>query len=642
MSPVAYRSDIDGLRAIAVLAVVLYHFGVTALSGGFVGVDVFFVISGYLITSILQRQFAQGRFSISDFYRRRALRILPALFFLIAILVLLAPILLSPLDIRALGRSIPFVAAFLSNFYFGREFFYFDPASDTQMLLHTWSLAVEEQFYIVYPLLLGLVLRFAPRSAAFLVWLSIVLSLALSIYLLETDQSKIAFYMSPPRAWELGIGAVVALGGFPVVTHRGVREALSLFGLALIFYSVAALDAASSFPGLNALPPCLGTALVIAYGAGTRFGAVLGSALPRSLGKISYSLYLWHWPVAVIARQFLGEDLGLGGLAGCAIVCLALSIASYRWVETPFRTGFWSRLSTHRLLAGALACLVAVAATGPALSRLSDASLLLQKPEARQDLAYLDYDQRPESRAEVSRDVCFLTDVSPRDRLNPAVCLSDKPDRPNVLAFGDSYLAYLLPGLRAAFPTVNFVQATAAGCTPLETYALGRPYCRPMIDMIYERLATHRYQAVILGGRWVEQDIPQLIESIARLRQDGQTVIVIGPSLEYSDALPAVLARRSWIGDGFSVDRFQRAQSRVLESAMRDAVVDAGAVYLSQQRALCVADRCETRTPSGAPIAFDHAHLTSEGARHVAARISEQHPELSSLLSDPRDKHHLR
>jgi len=635
VSPIAYRSEIDGLRAIAVLSVVLYHFGVSSMSGGFVGVDVFFVISGYLITAILRRQFDTGAFSIADFYRRRALRILPALLSMLVILCILAPILFTPVDIKALARSVPAVAVFLSNFYFAREFFYFDPAADTQMLLHTWSLAVEEQFYILYPIMLGLAFRFARRFLAVLVWASVALSFALSVYLLETDQAKIAFYMFPPRAWELGLGAVIALGGSPVVTNRMAREALSVGGVALIAFGVFSLNAASTFPGVNAVAPCLGAALVIAYGSGTRLGAVLGSRLPRAIGKISYSFYLWHWPVAVIARQFIGAELGLPGLAVCLFFSLGLSILSYRWIETPFRDRKWTRVSARKLLAVALASLLGMAAAGPALARIAPASLLLRNPQAARDLAYLDYDRRPESRKDVARDVCFLTDASPQARLNIETCLPSRKDQPNVLVFGDSHLAYLLPGLRSAFPETHFVQATVAGCTPVDDYSLGRPYCRPMIDMIYDRLSRQPYQAVVLGGRWMERDIPSLVRSIHRLRNDGHTVIVVGPALEYSDALPAVLARQSWIGPGLSTDAFLRKEPRGLDRLMRDAVSRAGAVYVSQQTVLCSGEHCQARTPSGAPIVFDYAHLTSEGARYAAMSIRQSSPRLAQLLTAP-------
>ncbi len=635
MSTIAYRSEIDGLRAVAVIAVVLYHFGVSALSGGFIGVDVFFVISGYLITAILRRQFDAGAFSIADFYRRRALRILPVLLFMLAVLCMLAPILFTPMDIKALARSVPAVAVFLSNFYFAREFFYFDPAADTQMLLHTWSLAVEEQFYILYPIVLGLAFRFARRLVAVLVWIAVAVSFALSVYLLQTDQAKIAFYMFPPRAWELGLGAVIALGGSPVVTNRTAREILSAGGIGLIAFGVFSLNATSSFPGVNAVAPCLGAALVIAYGSGTRLGSVLGSALPRTIGKISYSLYLWHWPVAVIARQFMGAELGLPGLAICLSVSMGLSILSYRWIETPFRDREWTRVPARKVLAIALASLLGMAAAGPALARMASTSLMLSRPQAARDLAYLDYDRRPQSRTEVARDVCFLTDESPQDRLDAATCLTERPDQPNILVFGDSHLAYLLPGLRTAFHESHFVQATAAGCKPVDDYNLGRPYCRPMIDMIYDRLSRHPYQAVVLGARWAEKDIPSVVRSIHRLRAQGHTVIVLGPALEYSDSLPAVLARQSWIGPGLSTDAFLRKEPRALDRRMGDAVRRAGAVYVSQQTGLCLGNRCQTRTPSGAPITFDYAHLTSEGARYAAERIKQDNPELARVLGQP-------
>jgi len=288
MSSLVYRRDIDGLRAIAVIAVVLFHFGVPGLTGGFVGVDVFFVISGYLITSISWRQREAGRFSFVECWTRRARRILPALFAMIAVLLAVGWVLMAPKDYEQLGQSVRYQVMFASNLLFMRQDGYFDVASDLKPLLHTWSLAVEEQFYILFPLLLTLLAsRFRHwRLALFGV---LLISFGLSVWAVAQHPEK-AFFLLPMRAWELLAGAMLAVA--PVSKTRltaAAAQCISLLGLGLILIAVFAYDKNTPFPGAAALLPVLGVVALIWANEhhSTWVGRILSSRLLVGLGLIS-------------------------------------------------------------------------------------------------------------------------------------------------------------------------------------------------------------------------------------------------------------------------------------------------------------------------------------------------------------------
>lgn len=288
-----YRPDIDGLRAVAVLGVILYHFEVWPFSGGFVGVDVFFVISGYLITGIIANDLQADRFSILTFYQRRVRRILPALVACVAATSVAGLFILLPNELQDLGQSLIATALFASNIYFWSQSGYFAPAADTQPLLHTWSLAVEEQFYIAFPLILAAVWRWNRRALVPTLLVLALLSLGVSAYQVQ-QAPQAAFYLSIGRGWELLVGSLIAL----CRSHLDkVPATCAWLGLAAIVASLVGYNEQMPFPGLAALLPCLGAAAIIVSAPGTMVGNFLSSSPMRGIGLISYSLYLWHWPI---------------------------------------------------------------------------------------------------------------------------------------------------------------------------------------------------------------------------------------------------------------------------------------------------------------------------------------------------------
>jgi peptidoglycan/LPS O-acetylase OafA/YrhL len=336
---VTYRPEVDGLRAVAVLAVILFHAGLRGFGGGYVGVDVFFVISGYLITLILVNETKKGSFSIVGFYERRARRILPALFAVILACLPVAWLGTSPAQLAEFARSVVAVCLFASNFFFWRTSGYFDAAVEEKPLLHTWSLAVEEQFYVVYPVLFLLLWRLGPRRFLALAAGGALLSLGLSEIGSRT-QPVANFYLPIGRAWELLIGAMVAVSRLPERgdVSRGVKEAGAALGMALIAVAVFAYGKKTPFPGVYALVPTLGTALVLVFaGKDTPTGRLLSSGPMVGLGLISYSAYLWHYPLFAFFRIQAGRAPTLAEIAALIAATLLLAYITWVLVETPVR-----------------------------------------------------------------------------------------------------------------------------------------------------------------------------------------------------------------------------------------------------------------------------------------------------------------
>jgi len=354
---VQYRSEIDGLRAVAVAPVVLFHAGVSGIGGGFVGVDVFFVISGFLITSLILHEQAAGTFSLKSFYERRARRILPALFLVVIACLPFAYMWMLPEDMHAFSATVLSIGLFASNFVFYMQSGYFDQAAELKPLLHTWSLAVEEQFYILFPLLLLLLHRYGRR----IIFLSFVLLFFTSLFLAQAggnfeprhslhdagwswyNQPSWGFYLLPARAWELLLGAIIAFWQFHhspprLLTNPVVAETGGIAGLVLILYAILAFDKTTPFPSVYTLVPTVGTAMVIVFARdGTIIHRLLSLRVMVGLGLISYSLYLWHYPLFAFARIWSLDAPGLPVFLALTAVSLVLAYLTWRWVEQPFR-----------------------------------------------------------------------------------------------------------------------------------------------------------------------------------------------------------------------------------------------------------------------------------------------------------------
>lgn len=340
-----YRPDIDGLRSVAVLSVILFHINNTLLPGGFVGVDIFFVISGFLITGIIADGISTDSFSMVRFYSRRVRRIFPALFLVLFFSLLFAVVTFEPATYERFIRELRYAALQISNFVFSRETGYFDAANETSPLLHTWSLGVEEQFYLIWPLLLLFLHRFLKNRRAQTLFVLSCISFIYSDHV-ASSAPQIAFYMLPSRAWELGLGGMLAVAAAPVCKSGRLNNFIAFLGLLLVLTSVFLLNDSYTFPGRWALPAVVGAVLLIC--SGTSRNTVLYRVLSMKpfvfTGKISYSLYLWHWPIIVFYKELVAPDISFTAGLVILLLTLILSLLSYFLVEKPCRYGVYPQL----------------------------------------------------------------------------------------------------------------------------------------------------------------------------------------------------------------------------------------------------------------------------------------------------------
>ena len=366
----SYRADIDGLRAIAVIGVVLFHAGL-GVSGGFVGVDVFFVISGFLITSLILRDLNRGSFSIVDFWERRARRIFPALIVVVIATLIVGFFLMLPFGYQVLGQSAVALTFFASNIQFWRTSGYFDPLAEENPLLHTWSLSVEEQFYLIVPLLLCLIFMLRlQRRLGVLLGVGVVASLLVSVYWVDHDP-KGGFYLLPSRAWELGAGSLLVFAR--PIHNTGFRMLMGCLGMVCILYAFFFYDAHTPFPGLAAIVPVVGTGLLIWAGvtkeeSGKLHGVnqLLASKVLVGIGLLSYSFYLWHWPFFAFHRYLFSQPPAVPLAIGYIVIALLISLASLKYIERPFRERKWAQSRKKVFLFTSIVSLL-VMATGLSL-----------------------------------------------------------------------------------------------------------------------------------------------------------------------------------------------------------------------------------------------------------------------------------
>jgi len=627
-----HRPDIDGLRALAVIPVVLYHAGVPGLSGGFVGVDVFFVISGFLITTILVRDLEDPtrRFSLADFYVRRIRRIFPALLTVLAVTALLATYILLPRDFDDLSKSLVAAALFASNIFFYRQAGYFDTDAHSKPLLHTWSLAVEEQFYLVFPLLLLVLYRVGWRRLGLrrtLLSLTAV-SFAWSLWQLRSAPSA-AFYLAPARGWELLLGALIAVGTFPPL-RRGVAEGAALLGVALLAAGYVLITPQSQFPGLLALLPCLGAALVIHAGSATVVNRALSRAPFVAIGAMSYGLYLWHWPLLVLGRHWSLAPLSPLQTAAIVGVAVALSLLSLRYIEAPFRVarvaGHGTGAATHRAVFawGALASSAVIVIgllgtrSGGWPSRIPSAAIAF-------DAAQRDVNVR---RAE-----CHAHDANPvpyRDSCR----FGASGATPRVVIWSDSH------GVELAVALGEMVARTGASVR-LVSYSACPPGsvrggARGGTDgcTIHDRNARAAIAAdtsvrvVILIARYnqaVRDQGARYFEELATVADGldaaGKHVVLAYPAPEYAFVVPTQLARtvlrgRSTADVGLARGDFEQQRASIVHAldAIR-ARSTVSAIDLAER--LCTATRCRTES-DGRALYFDDDHLSVSGARFVS------------------------
>lgn len=624
-----YRPDIDGLRAVAVLSVVFFHFNRNWLPGGFIGVDIFFVISGYLITGIVAKQVDSGSFSFADFYLRRVRRILPAAFIVTIVTVALGSVLMLPEDAVLLAKSGFASSLSAANIYFWAflDTGYFAASSDLQPLLHMWSLGVEEQFYLVWPALLYLSYRYGGQHLQLVIAAIIaVVSFWIAEHYLGKDQ-KFAYYMLPARAGELLIGAMLSMLTRSTSRNwpRWSIELISSVGLALLAWSLVSISENSDFPGIISAVPALGTALIILAGC---YGApLLTRALSVrplvSIGLVSFSLYLWHWPVLALYRYAYG-DLDISSSFLCLMLIMALTYASYFFVERPFRPS------------GSKVKLIAIPALGIATLALS--MILVQaggvldplSPKAYQDkLASLRSGARPAAEASYVCQGAFDASLFESEK-----CVAGNTSKePKTLLIGDSNAAHFAGYLSviAEEQNISIRNVEHHACPPFpdgrsEKYV--RDGYKVSCPSYYEkaRAEFHKYDTIIVAASWLayqmqhkdafDEDIEALLDD---LDKSGKN-IVIGLKAPTFNAMDRQCAEKA-----LKVP-FLDCQSKTIlkdsgEMAVNRQIIDLSArkrniSTFSVRNLICNGDICNAFS-NGTPLYYDGGHLSLAGSEKL-------------------------
>ena len=529
---ISYRAYIDGLRAIAVLGVLFFHADL-GFPGGYIGVDVFFVISGYLITKLILRDLDTGKFSIPDFWERRVRRIFPALSVVVIACLLAGWLVLMPVLYKSLGASAIAQALMVANVYFRGNTGYFNQSVDAVPLLHTWSLAVEEQFYLFFPLLL-MILRKLPRPILGRVVLMIgMLSFALSVYFSYTDKA-INFYLLPTRAWELLIGSYLAVRAGGRASQRGLAEAVSWGGLSAILLASWAYDSTTRFPGASAVLPCLGTAAII--WANERGPTLVGKLLSLRplvfVGLISYSLYLWHWPILVFAKYWNIYPLSTLQSGLLLLASILIAVLSWRFIETPFRKRSICR-TRARIFSFSAVVTVLILGAGAAI-RWSNGV-----PSRIPASALRHVEQSKEDYAEVQK-------MSYQVGLKEAVSQNFIPlgipgiqQAPRILLWGDSHAVSIIPLINDLCEKYQLqgVAAVHASTPPLLGYHREDPNLKMMDpeafnQAVFEYIRTSHIDHVILAAKWQnyspgELIHQQLIQTLKALEATGADIWIV-------------------------------------------------------------------------------------------------------------------
>lgn len=598
---IGYRADIDGLRAIAVISVIAFHLSRSVLPGGYLGVDIFFVLSGYLITLILWREAVKGQFSIMRFYERRIRRIMPALLLLLFFATVAAVVLLLPADLIGYGKSVLATLTFVANIYFWRDTDYFSRAAEAKPLLHVWSLGVEEQFYIAFPLLIAVFARFWPRATLPAIAILTLASLAANVLALRIGGASPAFFLLPTRAWELGGGALIALLPRDRAPYGLAAGILGAAGSVAVLVGIASpVQWFGSVP--VALPAVFGTMLLIFAGQDKQspINRMLAIRPLVFVGLISYSLYLWHWPVIVFSQYYLVRDLHPGEMVVANVAMTSCAVLSWRYVERPFRSKSIPARSVCTAAGSGAAMLAAVAGaliwSNGLPSRMSgEAAAINAAVGTNYRCPVPNYIRMGQSRA------CVLNLPS----RNPADA--------NVVLLGNSHAQMYAPLWETILTERELagLLVPANGCLPTVSVNISRSCIGVASSNLAEIGNLSNVETIILGLTWAHDGLVDaagkkidnrdgvelargLDDLIGRLRGFGKNVVLVGPIAYPGWDMPSELSRSLAFGRPLEkptylpAEEFQRQYGAALQHfETRDNIG-----FARPDKALCDTSRC--------------------------------------------------
>ena len=636
-----YRADIDGLRALAVLGVVLFHFRLFGIDGGFVGVDVFFVISGYLITGMIAGEIERREFSFLQFYNRRIRRIFPALYVVLLATLAVGIAVLLPSDLLYLAKGEAATILFASNVFYWKTTTYFGHEQTLNAVLHTWSLAVEEQFYIVFPLFLILCYRFLRKHVRLVLAISAAASFAVCVAA-QDKHATATFYLAPFRAWELMAGALLAVDAVRAPTVRWQRETIALVGLALIAYALRYTRPGVTFPGWEAAISVVGSALVIhaGRGGGSWVRRLLESRVLVYIGLISYSLYLWHWPILIFSSFLADWHLSIVARAALVLVAIGVSALSYHFVERPIRFARRDASPGRVVLVALLTSAIVMTAV---VACIAERGLRARFPAA---VDTLDEERAP-----------TIPFIECADRLPGAgsfqeLCtMGAKGTAPSFILWGDSHALSWYPAMNEVLRKhgVAAVFASLSSCPPL----LGivnpsQPDCRAYNDRIADALhASATVSNVIIvaswasyasdTGRYALEDAggtvgnarvfaPALSATVARLLQDGKAVWLLGPTPHMPFDVPFAMAEATARGQPLPATGTRASLEEELAPFV-DAVAalpESPRLFVSEpSQWLCGEAGCAYEQ-GGLPLYRDDGHLNVRGMSYLEPALDAE------------------
>ena len=637
-----YRPEIDGLRAIAVIPVILFHASIDLFSGGFVGVDVFFVISGYLITSIILKDLNQGEFSLVSFFERRARRILPALFLVLVVCTPLAWQILLPQDMQDFTRSVAAVSLFSSNILFWHDAGYWESANALNPMMHTWSLAVEEQFYLLYPVFMMMIWRWRKQSIFRILMLIGLGSLFLAQWSIEN--APIAnYYLLPTRAWELILGAGIAFLASSQVQpfsrfsqYTLARDAMAGLGIFLIAYSTFTFHENLPFPGILALIPTTGAALIILFATqDTLIGRLLSSRVLVGIGLISYSAYLWHQPILAFYRHLSPDSLSMSELVSLIAATTMIAYFSWRFVEKPFRNG--AKLNRESIFKPALACtltFVAIGIAGHKTYGFVDRS--------KGDVSFRTLQHKIQNNFGLSNSCEGKSTSSPECQTG---------NNPEILVWGDSYAVHLVHGIMASNPQAEIIQLTKSACGPFfdaapiqrELFAESCLKFNGEVQQWVENNPSVKYAVlsspftthlnennrILLRDGSVKESTVRLIDeefrkTLSLLEDNGITPVVFSPPPNNNNAdIGKCLARAEYFGKNLEKCNFPLSSNseelKQVHHWLRSLSLDYKVVFLDEF--LCPNGICNTF--DGDTFVYrDHGHLSNMGSSEFGRRFN--------------------
>jgi len=617
-----YKPEIDGLRAIAVLLILFFHAGFEWASGGYVGVDVFFVISGYLITRNISRELKNKKFSFTQFYIRRIKRLFPALFATLIIALLTAYILFSPADLERLGQSIQYAILSVSNFFFWQESGYFNDGSEIKPLLHTWSLGVEEQFYLIWPAIIVGVSLFNKRLAlVYFLIIAITVSLWLNSVYLETSASTVFFHL-PFRIFEFAIGAMCVFFPNNRNNNKWVSNLLTLAGLLLIGYSGVLFNQNTIFPGLMALIPCLGTALIILSGQSNISQKFLSHQSMVKIGLISYSVYLIHWPLMVFYKYWLFNEIELIQQIGLIVVSLLLGYLMWKYIEKPFRYKD-KPVSTAKFYLKFAVLIAAILLLGYWTQYKKG------WPERYPQEYFMSSEQRQQNLDRYWQGFNEIIKTQKKDQ-----------NQKNIVVLGNSHAVDLIYALieNEAKLNITFFNSWFK-CFNFGTAILqqDKKLCDDKRIQHLSNPAWQKADAIYLHDNWSVLDLEDLENRLSEIRQLSEVpIFVFGPKMTYTKTIPSIvlshmrMASINQFSQQFSESKYlNRVNEEVKKMISKSSItninyIDVLSIQCGENINSCkiISDKTHEF------LYFDKDHLTIHGAKEFGQQIKHQYPEL--------------